>query len=82
VHNVLSLEAEIVRSVVDAGTSKFAAETARVAGILIEENKKELAALYQEVGLASGPHDATRLTDQLEASARRIYSTASSRGIS
>lgn len=67
-YNLLSFELDVAGAVLlqyPPGSN-----TARVSDAIKEENCKQLAALYVEMGVASGPQEAKLLVDELIAAVR------------
>lgn len=68
-HNIIQLEMELVSGAKARGRPA-STETERITNILREQKAQELAALYVEVGLAGGEHEANQLIEKLETAAR------------
>ncbi|HLN26909.1 MAG TPA: hypothetical protein VK395_04145 [Gemmataceae bacterium] len=67
VHNLTLTEQEVARfALSEALRAPFDQDAALVPRVLKEESAKELASLYQEAGLATGPQHASQLIRDLE----------------
>lgn len=63
IHNVSQLEMEVGDYSIVLATTERGTQNWRVREALRAENAKELASLYVQVGLASGPREAKQLVD-------------------
>lgn len=68
-HNLFLLERELVVMSVMTNSERPSHIARHVTNVLADEGSKALVTLYVQVGLATGPHEAAQLVDNLRASA-------------